>query len=272
METNVNYTIVGIFVLSLFACMVFGIIWLSSGLAVGQYTTYKIYMKESVAGLNVDSSVEFNGVPVGSVKSIEINSRDPHIVTLLLSIKNTTPVTNGTRATLNTKGLTGIAYVALVDQGNNLSPITILPNEEYPIIETAPSLFWRLDTGMKKISEHFFAISKALEKLLDPQNLLAIKEILIETQKVTNNLANNTEKINALLDNAAKVSKQLPPLLQSSQNAMKLLNAQILPNAHHTLSNLDILTTNLAELAIDLKQNPAIIIRGKTPPILGPGE
>ena len=125
---------------------------------------------------------------------------------------------------------------------------------------------------MHQLSEHFLKISKALESLLDPQNLLTIKEILIETHRITSNLAENTDKIDALLSNTANASKALIPLLQSSQNTLRLLNAQILPIAHQTLSHLDILTTNLSELSIDLKQNPALLIRGKTPPSLGPGE
>src|SRR5690554_4942849 len=115
MDTNVNYTIVGIFVVSLVAAMVFGIIWLSAGFSSIQNTSYEIYMKESVAGLNVDSVVEFNGVNVGTVKKIEIDPIDPRLVYVLLSIKSTTPVSQGTKATLNTKGLTGVAYVALED-------------------------------------------------------------------------------------------------------------------------------------------------------------
>src|SRR5690349_4086128 len=110
MDTNVNYTIVGVFVITLTTFIVLGVIWLSSGFSLGQNAYYEIYMKESVAGLNVDSVVEFNGVNVGSVKKIEIDSKDPRLVYVLLNINKTTPVTQGTKATLNTKGLTGIAY------------------------------------------------------------------------------------------------------------------------------------------------------------------
>ena len=45
METNVNYSIVGAFVIVLTAAIVVAIIWLSAGLSFEGYTTYKIYME-----------------------------------------------------------------------------------------------------------------------------------------------------------------------------------------------------------------------------------
>lgn len=272
METNINYTIVGGFVVTLFIFIVLAIIWLSSGFSLIQYKTYKVYMNESVGGLNVDSNIEFNGVSVGSVESIEIDAKDPHLVILLLNIKSTTPITQGTRATVNTKGLTGIAYVALVDQGENLTPLKTLKGEPYPIIETAPSFFWRLDTGMHKLSENFDKITHSIEKLLDDENLRSLKEILLDVKHVTRTLAMNTEQMQAILRNTAKASEQFVPLIQSSENTIKLLNSQILPAASQAMTSLDAITANLSELSIELKQNPAIIIRGKTPPPLGPGE
>src|SRR3990167_1857409 len=113
METNVSYTIVGAFVITLLTAMVLAIIWLSSGFSFDQYTTYLVYMQESVSGVSVDSQVEFNGVNVGTVKSISLNHKNPQLVELLLNIKKDTPVTRGTVATLNSRGFTGIAYLAL---------------------------------------------------------------------------------------------------------------------------------------------------------------
>jgi phospholipid/cholesterol/gamma-HCH transport system substrate-binding protein len=272
MEIKINYTVVGAFVLILFSFIVFSIIWLSSGFSVNHYKIYKVYMKESVAGLNVDSAVEFNGVNIGTVKSIEIDTHDPHLVVLLLNVNTGTPISKGTRATLNTKGLTGVAYIALVDQGNDVTPLNALPGEDYPIIETAPSFFWRLDTGMHKLSENFAKITTALQGILDEENLRSIKEILIEVRQVTRTLAANTEEMTIILHNTAKASEQFSPLLHSSQGIMGVLNAQILPAANQAMTNLEVITHNLSQLSIELKENPAMIIRGKTQPPLGPGE
>jgi phospholipid/cholesterol/gamma-HCH transport system substrate-binding protein len=86
METNVNYTIVGIFVISIISVIILAIIWLSSGLSTQTYTIYKVLMQESVSGLSPDSVVEYNGVNVGSVTTIQINKKNPQIVEVLLKI------------------------------------------------------------------------------------------------------------------------------------------------------------------------------------------
>jgi len=272
MDTNVNYTIAGIFVITLVAAMILGIIWLSSGLSSIQNTSYEIYMKESVAGLNVDSVVEFNGVNVGTVKKIEIDPRDPRLVYVLLSIKNNTPVSQGTKATLNTKGLTGVAYVALEDDGSNPTPLVKPPNEPYPIINTAPSFFWRIDTGMKKLNENVTKVTKSLQALLDDENLQSIKEILIDMRHITRTLATSTDQITTIIHNTAQVSGQFLPVMQSSQEMIRTLNSQIIPAASKALLNLDALTGNLSDISREMKENPAVLIRGKTEQPLGPGE
>ncbi len=272
MDTNVNYTIVGIFVITLIAFIVLGVIWLSSGFSIGKMAYYEIYMKESVAGLSVDSVVEFNGVNVGSVKKIEIDPKDPRLVYVLLSINKTTPVSQGTKATLNTKGLTGIAYVALEDDGSNLKPLVKLPNEPYLIINTAPSFFWRLDTGMKKLNENVTKVAKSLESLLSEENLESIREILIDIRHVSRTFANNTTQIDEILHNTAKASGQFLPFMQNSEEMLRTINAQILPAATKAMLNLDAITNNLSAVSRDVKENPAIFIRGRTEAPLGPGE
>ena len=72
-ETNIRYTAVGAFVIIFVLAIVFSVIWLSSGFSFNHYKIYKVYMQESVSGLNVQSPVEYNGVDVGSVRSIELD-------------------------------------------------------------------------------------------------------------------------------------------------------------------------------------------------------
>ena len=272
METNVNYTLVGAFVLTLVAFMVFGIIWLSAGFSSGEYTAYRIYMNESVAGLNIDSTVEFNGVTVGTVKKIELDAHDPRLVIVLLNVKSSTPVTEGTRATLNTKGLTGIAYVALEDKGDNLKPIKQIPGEPYLIISTSPSLFWRLDTGMRKLNDNLSKVAKSVEALLDEENLRSLNEILLDVRHVTRTLASNTSQMNTILHNTAQASGQLLPAIQNGQAAMRSLSTQIIPAAAQAIANLNALSNNLTAVSRELKANPAVLIRGKAQQTLGPGE
>ncbi|MHB1947664.1 MAG: MlaD family protein [Gammaproteobacteria bacterium] len=272
METNVNYTIVGAFVIILLSAVTMGIIWLSSGFALARNTVYEVYMTESVSGLSVDSPVEYNGVDVGTVKSISINHRNPRVVELLLNIKSDTPITRGTRATLNSRGLTGIAYLALKDQGTDRTPLLKADGQPYPIIETAPSLFMRLDTALSSITRNFQQVSQSIRSLLDETNLHLIRQTLLNVQQITGELAGSSAQMSALIRNTAKASEQLTPLLKSGQNAMQVLRTQTIPAANQAFSNLNDITNNLSQTSVSIKRNPAVLIRGQTPQPLGPGE
>lgn len=262
METNVNYTVVGAFVITLVAAVTLAIIWLSSGFSFEQYTTYMVYMQESVAGLNVDAPVEYNGVNVGSVESIELNHKNPQLVELLLKIKSTTPITRGTVATLNTRGVTGITYIALKDKSDDLTPLKAVHGQPYPVIRTAPSIFVRLDTALSQLTTNLQVITKSIQSVLDKENQEHIKETLANLDRITGTLASNSQKLDAILMNTAKASQQFTPLVQSSASIVKILETQTLPATYHMLNNLDSVTRSLAEMSAEIKQNPAMLIRG----------
>lgn len=258
MDMNVNYTIVGAFVITLFTCIVLGIIWLSSGFTLEEYSPYMVYMQESVTGLSVDAQVELNGVKVGSVKSITIDQANPRIVELMLTIKSDTPITQGTEATLDTKGITGIAFVALKDKGTNLKPLRALPGQPYPVIKTSPSIFLRMDTAFSKLNESLSKVTDSIQSLLDAENLKSIKETLKNLDQITRSLANDSKKFSIIINNTAQASHQFKP-------AMQVLTTQTLPSTNNVLENVDDITKSL-------KDNPSLLIRGAAPLPLGPGE
>jgi phospholipid/cholesterol/gamma-HCH transport system substrate-binding protein len=272
METNVHYTLVGAFMIALISLTVFAIIWLSSGFSFEQYSTYIVYMKESVSGLNIDSPVEFNGVNVGTVTTIKLSHKNPELVELLLKIDNTTPITQGTSATLNTRGVTGITYIALKDKSTDLRPLVAVNKEPYPVIKTAPSLFVRLDTALSQLSENLREVTKSIQSVLNKENQQSITEILSNLQNVTATMSSNSKKIDTIVENTVKASQQFGPLLQSGMGSMKVLELQTIPATYRLLNNLNDVTRNLTQISNELKQNPSMLIRGTAPPQLGPGE
>lgn len=272
MESKINYTAVGAFVIALLTAIIIAIVWLSAGLSTEDYKSYLVYMNESVSGLSVDAPVKFNGVDVGSVKTITLNPKNPQRVRLLLDVKVGTPITNGTVATLSTQGLTGISYLGLKDTGNDKRPLRRPPGEPYPVIPTKPSLLLRLDIALTQLTTNLSQVSAHLNTLLDPTNQAAIKQTLINLNKLTTTLANNSQQLNGILKNTEKATQQFPALLRSGQNTMQTLSNQTLPATNQVINNLDSVTDNFLELSNELKQNPSIIIRGKTSQPLGPGE
>ena len=259
-------------VIALFALIILEIILISSGSSFTSYSTYLVYMQESVAGINIDSLVEYNGVEVGRVKGIQLNPQHPKLVKLLLSIQSNTPITQGTVAMLASRGITGISYVALKDRSDDMRPLKVEPGQSYPIIKTAPSIFLRLDTALNLLTNNFRQINESIRALLDKDNLRSIKSTLYNLDQITTNLARNTQRVNLIIENTFEASKRFTPLLQSSVGTMKLLETQTLPEAYRLFINMDDMTRTLVELSYEIKQNPSVLIRGVDRVTMGPGE
>ncbi len=251
METDVRYTIAGIFVIVLVAFITLGIIWLSAGFSVQTYTIYQVNMKESVSGLSVDAAVEYNGVNVGTVKNIRISPKDPEQVEILLRIRSSTPITQGTLATMSMRGLTGVTFVALRDKGTDKHKLKKLSGESYPIINTAPSILMRFDQALTEMNATFRRISASIEKLLNNENLNDMRDIL---------------------HNIKTLTLELQPIIHSSVDTINVFNRETLPRTNQAISNLDTIMGDISSIANEIKDNPSVILRGKSSPPLGPGE
>ncbi len=237
METKVNYTAVGAFVIVLFTALILSIIWLSAGFSNEKYTMYEVFMKEAVTGLSLEAPVEYNGVNVGAVTSIRIDKKNPHFVELLLKIKSDTPITKGTSARLNVRTLSGVAFILLQDKGHDMTPLVAEGANPYPVISTEPSLFLRLDTALTQLIDNFKKLTMSVESLLSDQNLQAARQ-----------------------------------LLQSSQKTMQLIETQTIPQTNEAAKSIGVLVEDLSEMTDEIQLNPAMLIRGKEPGTLGPGE
>ena len=283
------------FVAFLLVSTVAGVVWYF--LSLSHYATYQIYTQDPVSGLIADAPVEFHGVEVGKVKSVRlVNSRSVGIV---LSIDKTAPVTSASVATITSRGLatrgfTGYVYIALEDVGINSRPLVGRPGEAYPIIPTAPSKVVTLDTTINQVNANFQIVTELLKSILDAKTVASLKQSADSLQQVTKVLADNTDKLNAIVANTERASRRIDPLLQSSDAAVRALQTQtlpeanlllqssndtvtalqtqILPEAHRALFNLDNLSSSFTDLATRINRDPSIVIRGTAPRPLGPGE
>jgi len=307
MESRVNYTQVGLFVVISTIILIIGGVWLSVGVYSTDYTTYAVHMHESVSGLSVRAPVKYNGVDVGYVKSMDLRTGRPDEVTLLLDIKSQTPVSVETRAILESQGLTGIAFMELTGGSPHSKPLQRRRGEPYPVISSSPSLYFRLDAALDDLTTNLNNISDGLTAVLNEENAKAIHATLANIESVSKTLNDNTSVFSHIMkntditmSNAATASEKLPQVMSSIESgarsvktltsqladagtqadrvlrgmhtSVQTLNDQLLPGAVNTLGDFQSLISNLNTVSQDLVQNPSVLIRGKTPPPLGPGE
>ncbi|HEN4769833.1 MlaD family protein [Legionella pneumophila serogroup 1] len=307
MESKTNYTIVGLAVLILTAGLLSAGLWLSVGFNQKEYTSYTVYLKESVSGLSVESPVKFNGVQVGYVKEIKLNKNDPRQVELLLNIEKSTPITTSTSATLISQGITGVTYVGLSAGSSELTPLRKMPGEPYPVIPSKPSLLNQLDAVLKEVAENVGAVSEKAQLIFNEENADNVRKSLANIERITEIIADKGQTIDSSLNNLdvfvanmAKASKQFPQLIKdlktgiskfksladnmsaagkdvsktmiAGKNTIDQISQQAIPPAVILLRRLNAISANLEKVSNEMRQNPSVIIRGTKTPKLGPGE
>ena len=244
-------------------------------LSLDDYTVYQIHTRDSVSGLVVDAPVEFHGVDIGKVKDIELI--DANSISVLLRVRKTAPISAATVAAITSRGLaargfTGYVYVALEDTGTDFRKLVTEPGKRYPVIPTATSRSVSLDITLSEVHDNLQFITALLQTVLDEKMISSLKQSVDSLQQITRTLAENDKKLGAIIKNAEQASNQLKPLLESSNDAVKAFQTQLLPEAHKTLSNLDTLSNSLTAVIAEISRDPSILIRGTAPPKLGPGE
>jgi phospholipid/cholesterol/gamma-HCH transport system substrate-binding protein len=286
LESKTNYRVVGIVVLLLATGLLTAALWLSVGFDTQNYNTYTVYATEAVSGLSDDSIVKYNGVKVGVVEKIELNQFDPQQVKITLRINENTPITMSTHATLINQGITGTTYLGLSATSPSPFPLQKTPGEPYPVIPYKLSFLSQLE---KNISD----VSKSLKRVFDKENARALKNTLNNLQSVTDTIAQNNKNLNkslqdlpALIEHLkvsvdkfgimsghmATAGKQVTSTMQAGKSSINKISQQTLPPIIILLNRLDLIAANLEKVSAQMRQNPAVVIRGTTPPKSGPGE
>jgi phospholipid/cholesterol/gamma-HCH transport system substrate-binding protein len=304
----VNYALVGAFVLLLGAVLIAGALWLASGGAFQKkYDLYLAIEEESVAGLNLNAPVKFNGVDVGKVRDIRIDPDNPERVILLFAIERGTPIKDDTVAILKTQGLTGIAYVELTGGTRDAAPLGAKPGSDYPVIQTKPSLSARLENVLTSVLAKLDSTSKNINAILSEENQASFKNALADIATVAHTIAARKETLDAGMVNAARTfensagaSARMGPAIgrvgraadaiekmgnevastsagagktvSAVGNDVKRFTSETLPELERLLGELSVLSTSLRRLTEQTERNPSGLLFGRQPVPEGPGE
>ena len=307
-----NTTVVGAFVIALGAALIGIVLWLASGGALRkQHDQYLAVVTESVAGLNINAPVKFNGVDVGQVRKIMLDPANPERVHLVFAIESGTPIKTNTVAVLKTQGLTGIAYVEL-GGGTRDAPLLLSAGPGLlPEIRTRPSLSTRLENVLTSVLGKLDSTSSNIDALLSPENRLALASTLADMATLARTVAARRDAIDAGITNAgrtldhtaqasAQLNAQLPPVIarigqgadavatmgtelaQAGASAAQRVNqvgadlqrftADTLPEAQAALAEIKVLSATLRRLGEQAERNPAGLLFGRSAVPPGPGE
>ncbi|MEK1850396.1 MAG: MlaD family protein [Phyllobacterium sp.] len=277
METKANYFLVAVF------CLVVGLLAFGFFYWIGRYgdnretTTLEIRVPGSVTGLAAKSPVYFNGLKVGEVRRLFIDSTNPDAVIVQTEIDSTTPITRSTVATLAFELLAGRAYIELkggkayepklleeAEKEDTVARMDIDPTSLKTLVQTAQDWIDRVDKATTA-TEQYFAETKgpfmesikqakaATDRLAASTGMIdeygrrarSVGDIMHDARDVIARVNTASVKID---ENLAKADKQLSndkdstvtavrTKLQSYQDQAKDLNAKLVA-IMNTLGNL----------------------------------
>jgi phospholipid/cholesterol/gamma-HCH transport system substrate-binding protein len=307
MIARTNYVLVGLFVLVLTTALIAGVLWLSAGGPGRNYDLYLVYMQESVAGLSRDSIVKYYGVDVGRVHRISLGPSEQRRVRLLLQIDRGTPIREDTVATLETQGLTGLAYIDLTGGSEDLPRLAADAGEELPVIQSRPSIWGRLDRGIGDLIDNLNDASERIKVLLSDDNQRLIADTLAHLEGLSAAVAGRSGTLAEAIGDAAgaarqvrETGEQLPALLSRLERAadavermadeigaagiavrrtveergqdLERFTSQALPEACTLIRELRLAAENLRRFSEELERNPGALLRGSARGRPGPGE
>lgn len=198
METRSNHLLVGGVVLAMIVAVIAFIIWLSQ-VSGDSDKKYDIFFKQAVDGLAKGSAVSFSGVPVGQVDTINLEPNSPEFVRVRISVREDTPILQGTTATIQGVGFTGVSQIQLDGAARGAPPITQPGPYGVPVIPTKPGALGQLLNSAPELLERVSTLTERLSQMLDEDNQRSIKGILANTEEVTRSLADRAPEIAAAM-------------------------------------------------------------------------
>lgn len=215
MENKYNLALVGSFVIGFIAIFITLIVWLTVGTQQIVFLPYRVITSESVSGLSINSPVDYRGVDVGRVVDISLDQNDPRFVTIILNIKEGTPIKSDTKAVLMSRGITGLINVGLT--GGTPDAPNILPTEKDPIprIKSGPSLAKRLDEAFNSITQSITGLSEQLNKIINNENAMHIANTLSNIDTISSNLADSSKDLQELIATSSSIVQQAKPKIET---------------------------------------------------------
>jgi phospholipid/cholesterol/gamma-HCH transport system substrate-binding protein len=252
METRSNHILVGGVVLALVVAALGFIIWLSQ-VSGEENKEYDIFFKQAVDGLARGSAVVYNGVPIGQIESINLEPRTPEFVRVRIAVREEVPILEGTTATIEGVGFTGVSQIQLDPAPAGAPPIQGEGPYGVPVIPTTPGALGELLNSAPELLQRVSTLTERLTELLADRNQESIAAILENMEEISGSLAERGPEIAATLAEARVAIRQAGQAAEEfgqladttdqllSEDAQPLLNdlRNTVQAAEQSMENLD---------------------------------
>lgn len=238
METKANYVLIGAFTLGISAFLLLFGLWAAKFSSERDWQDYQVVFTEPVTGLTEGSSVQYNGIAVGTVETLELDARDPRRVIARLKIRAGTPVKVDTRAKLSITGLTGVPFIQLTGGSPSAPPLAARDGDDIPVIRTEAS-------ALQNIADTANRLVARMDEVLSEENVQRIANTLANIEAMTGTVAAQREDLRALIANARTASEQLNATLAATSRTVEDVDRELVAKLPGLVAKLDSTLTRL---------------------------
>ncbi|MEM6579533.1 MAG: MlaD family protein, partial [Pseudomonadota bacterium] len=185
--TNAKYTLIGAFTILGFLGILGFLLWFARVEIDRQFSYYDVLFP-TVSGLSNASEVRFSGLLVGKVVDVRLDPARTGRVVVRLEVDADTPVRTSSTATIESLGVTGVAYVGL-SAGDPEDPLLeIASGAVVPLIGAGRSTFQTLSEGAPALIDEVLEVARNISDLLGPETQDRINAILSNVENASSNL------------------------------------------------------------------------------------
>ncbi len=232
METKANYVLIGGFTLLTAAALLLFGLWAAKFSSERNWQEYRVIFTEPVTGLTEGSSVQYNGIAIGTVETLELDRKDPRRVIAWLKLKAEVPIKADTRAKLSITGLTGVPFIQLTGGSPDAPLLVDADKRDVPVIRAEAS-------ALQNIADTANRLVARLDQVLSDQNVERINQTLAHLEVTTGAIADQRQDLRALIVNAREASAQLNTTLATTNRTMESLDRELVTRLPAIVAKLD---------------------------------
>ncbi len=224
MERNANYALVGLAAILLLIGLIVFSVWLAAFKFGQTYDHYDIVFKGPINGLSQGGEVRFNGIKVGEVTSISLDTVDPSLVIARARVTSSVPIRADSYATLEPQGITGVNYVQITAGTPSLQLLKdTVPRKSVPRIRSEPSTLSDLLDGGGNVLALADETLDRINRILSDENIVHLSATLEDIQAITAELRDRKSIIadaERAVEGVNEAARQISELAKSSSALM----------------------------------------------------
>jgi phospholipid/cholesterol/gamma-HCH transport system substrate-binding protein len=232
METKANYVLIGAFTIVVTAVLLLFALWAAKYSSEKDWQEYAVVFNEPVTGLSEGSSVQYNGISVGTVESLRLAPEDPRRVLATLRIQADTPIKTDTRAKMSQSGLTGPPFIQLTGGSPGAPRLVDVDHRDRPVIKAESS-------ALQNIADTANRLVARLDQVLSERNIQHVSNTLQNIDALTASLAAEREDLRAVVANARASSAELNATLVDAHGVVRGVDRDLAQKLPGLVAKLD---------------------------------